>query len=161
MITCYFENGNKDGLRHLVTSAIIIKGSEILLGKRGTFQGKPILESGKWSLIGGFLDRDETLIQGVTREVKEETGYVITNVRPFYIVDNPNRRNDVDRQNVKFTFLADIGSEDIIKNEETTELKWFDINELPLDSEIAFDFADDLNLYKRYLKEKFPIPVLG
>ena len=55
MITCSFENGDKTSLRHLTVNAIVIKNDQILLGKRGTFNGKPILESGKWGLLGGFL----------------------------------------------------------------------------------------------------------
>ena len=55
MITCYFENNNKAFLRHVTVNAIVIKDNQVLLGKRGTFNGKPILESGKWGLLGGFL----------------------------------------------------------------------------------------------------------
>ena len=55
MIICSFENGNKTSLRHVTVNAIVIKDNQVLLGKRGTFNGKPILESGKWGLLGGFL----------------------------------------------------------------------------------------------------------
>lgn len=75
MITCIFENNNKTSLRHVTVNAIIVKNNQILLGKRGTLNGKPILESGKWGLLGGFFGRDENLEQAVKREVMEEGGW--------------------------------------------------------------------------------------
>ncbi|EKE13757.1 MAG: hypothetical protein ACD_12C00835G0001 [uncultured bacterium] len=51
MINCFFENNNKASLRHITVNAIAVKHNQILLGKRGTFKGKPILESGKWGLL--------------------------------------------------------------------------------------------------------------
>ncbi len=160
MITCYFENGSKDSLRHVTVAVIIVKGKKVLLGKRGTLNGKPILESGKWALIGGFVDRDETFIEAAKREVMEETRLQIDNLKLFRIVDNPNRPNE-DRQNISVVFVATSvkGTSEI--NEETTDLDWFDLDNLPPKEQIAFDFYDCLELYKKYLKEEFPIPVLG
>jgi 8-oxo-dGTP diphosphatase len=159
MITCTFENGNKDSLRHVVIGVIIIKDRKVLLAKRGTFQGKPVLESGKWALTGGFMDRDETGIQAAKREVKEELGIEITNLKLLHIVDNPYRRNDIDRQNINLVFIGDFAGGEIKTNEEVTEVKWFDLDNLPPIEEIAFDFYDELMFYKKYLKENFQIPV--
>ena len=83
----------------------------MLLGKRGTLNGKPILESGKWALLGGFFGRDENLEQAVKREVKE--------------------------------------------------LKWFELDNLPTKAVMAFDHGEDIEIYLRYLKEKFQLPLLG
>ena len=55
MITCTFENKNKASLRHVTVNAIVVKDNQVLLGKRGTVNGKPVLESGKWGLLGGFF----------------------------------------------------------------------------------------------------------
>lgn len=159
MINCSFENGDKVGLRHLVVGVIITKDNKVLLSKRGTFNGKPILESGKWSLIGGFVDRDETLIEAAKREVKEETGWTIDNLKLFNIVDSPHRPNDNGRQNVSMVFIADAVSQIQITTEEVTDLKWFDLNNLPAKKEIAFDHSDALELYKNYLKKKLPLPI--
>lgn len=159
MINCSFENGDKVGLRHLVVGVIITKGNKVLLSKRGTFNGKPILESGKWSLIGGFVDRDETLLEAAKREVMEETGWTIDNLRLFNIVDNPERPNDNGRQNVSMIFIADAVSQIKITTEEVTDLKWFGLNNLPTKKEIAFDHSDALELYKNYLKKKLPLPI--
>ena len=161
MISCSFENGDKVGLRHVVVGVILIKDGKILLEKRGTFRGKPILENGKWALIGGYLDRDETLVECCKREAMEETGWKIDNLKLFRVVDNPNRPNDNGRQNVSFVFIADAISQIPVNSEEVLELKWFDLNDLPPQEQIAFDFGDALNRYKEYVRENFPIPQIG
>jgi ADP-ribose pyrophosphatase YjhB (NUDIX family) len=161
VITCYLENGDKVGLRHVTVSTIILKDKKILLERRGTFHGKPILESGKWALVGGFVDRNETLVEAAKREAREETGWEINNFRLFRIDDDPERLNDAERQNIGFIFITEAITQIPSKTEEVTELKWFGIDELPSPDKIAFDFSEDLDLYKKYLKEKFPLPVLG
>lgn len=159
MINCTFENGNKVNLRHVTVNSIIVKDGKVLLGKRGTYNGKPILEFGKWGLIGGFFDRDETLMEAAKREAMEETGWKIDNLILFQIDDSPYRSKE-DRQNVDILFIAEATDQINIVSEEVKELKWFDLDDLPLKEEMAFDFYDYLQRYIKYLKEKFPIPIL-
>lgn len=161
MINCQFENKSKAGLRHVVVGVLIVKGRKVFLTKRGTYKGKPILESGKWSLPGGFMDRDETLVGTAKREVWEETGWKIDKLKLFRIVDNPKRPHDGDRQNVSFEYIANPVNQVPTKNEEVMEARWFDLDALPSRNEVAFDFYDTLVLLKKYLKKKFPLPVLG
>ena len=156
MITCYFENSNKASLRHVTVNAIVIKNNQVLLGKRGTFNGKPIPESGKCGLLGGFFNRNENLVQADKREVMEESGWEIENLQLFRINDNPNRPHE-DRQNVDIIFIANAVKQTKTSDEEVSELQWFDLDKLP---EIAFDHGDAVDLYKKYLKEKFQLPVL-
>lgn len=160
MITCTFENNNKISLRHITVNAIVIKNNQILLGKRGTFNGKPIPESGKWGLLGGYFNRDENLTQAIKRETMEESGWEINDLRLFRINDNPNRPRE-DRQNVDMIFLANAVKQIKTSDEEVSKLQWFDLDKLPAKQEIAFDHGDSLELYKKYLKEKFSLPILG
>jgi 8-oxo-dGTP diphosphatase len=160
MINCQFENGDKVSLRHVTLGAIVIKDNKVLLGKRGTFKNKKILEYGKWGLLGGFFDRDENFEQAIKREVMEESGWTIKNLELFRIVDNPNRPKE-DRQNVDFVFLADAIEKVGEHDEEVKELKWFEIDKLPKKEETAFDHGDSLEFYQKYSKEKFKLPVWG
>ena len=157
MITCTFEDNKKAFLRHVTVNAVVVKDNQVLLGKRGTFNGKPISESGKWGLLGGFFNHGENLIQAIKREVMEESGWEIDSLRLFRINDNPNRPKE-DRQNVDIIFIANAVKQIKTSDEEVSELQWFDLNKLP---EIAFDHGDSLELYKKYLKEEFSIPILG
>lgn len=160
MLTCIFENKQATSLRHVTVNAVVVKNNQILLGKRGTYKGKPMLEAGKWGLLGGYLGRDETLVQAVKREVMEESGWEIDDVQLLRINDNPNRPKE-DRQNVDIVFIAKAVKQVGTSDEEVKELKWFDLEALPPVDLIAFDHGDSIELYRKYQKDKITIPVLG
>jgi len=65
MITCHFENNNLANLRHVTVNCLVIRDKSILLARRS----HELLEGGKWGLLGGFLEQDETCIDGARREV--------------------------------------------------------------------------------------------
>jgi 8-oxo-dGTP diphosphatase len=160
VINCIFENGNKDSLRHVTVNTIVIKDNQVLLGKRGSLNSKPIPESGKWGLLGGFFDRDENLVQAAKREILEESGWEIDDIKLFRINDNPNRPKE-DRQNLEFIFFARGIKQVKTPDEEVRELKWFDLDKLPPKDLIAFDHEEDLEFYISYLKNKVILPLLG
>src|SRR5437870_3100985 len=107
MLKCEFENGNSASLRHVVTDNLVIRGDEILMVKRRS----ELVEGGKWGVVGGFMDRDETIEQSVRREIMEETGYDVSDVVLLRIIDRPDRPNDADRQNVSFVHFCTAGSQ--------------------------------------------------
>lgn len=161
MISCTFENGNlaSPGLRHVTTSVIVLRDGQVLFGKRATHNGKPILEQGKWGLPGGYFDRDESLKQGVKREIMEETGWEVDDIQLFRIVDHPDRPHE-DRQNVDFVFIAQAIKQTGGSDEEVSEIKWFPLDVLPPMDQIAFDHGEDLELYRNYLSVPHPLPLL-
>lgn len=160
MITCTFEHGASTFLRHVTVNAILTKDGKILLGKRGTYKGRPLEEMGKWALIGGFVDRDENLEQAIRREIREECGCEIGTITLFHIKDNPDRKAE-DRQNIEFVYIIEAISEPSGSDEEVTCLEWFAIDQLPPIEDMAFDHRDDLVLYKKYLSQPFPLPFIG
>jgi len=140
MITCIFKNYFNTSLRHLVVDSLVIKDKKILLVKRA---GK-YLETGKWALPGGFVERDETLKQAALREVWEETGYQAKLIKLLTIIDNPNRRHD-NYQNITFVYLVKALKKIQSHDSEISQVKWFDLNNLPKASEIAFDHLEIIN----------------
>jgi 8-oxo-dGTP diphosphatase len=161
MIICRFEDGGEAKLRHVTANAIVIKEGKILLGKRGTYMGgKPLLEAGKWSLIGGFLSRDETIQQALAREIKEETGWEVKNFTLLHIKDHPDRQNE-DRQNVEFVYIVEAVRQEGKSDEEVSKLEWFSPDTIPPEENIAFDHADDLKIYQDYLNKTIPLPYFG
>lgn len=154
MITCQFENGNKTvNLRHVVIDALVLRNNQVLLEKRNA----KLIEGGKWALAGGYVEKDETLIEALKREILEETGYRIKNIRLIRIIDNPNRPNEK-RQNVAFIFKCQAGKKVGDHDWEVDEIQWFDLNNLPPKESIAFDHYDDIQFYKR---NKNKLLVLG
>jgi len=162
MITCTFENGNvaNPGLRHITVNAIVVKDGQVLMGLRAAVPGLTMLEVGKWALIGGFFDRDETLIVAVRREVMEESGWEIDNIQLFRINDLPTRPME-DRQNVDMIFLVHAVKQTGTHDQEVKELKWFPLDSLPPMDQIAFDHGEDLEIYKKYLNSPQDLPLLG
>ncbi len=46
-------------------------------------------DNGRWVMPSGALELDETLLEGMTREVKEETGLEVVSARPMGIYTYP------------------------------------------------------------------------
>lgn len=155
MINCKFENGKEASLRHVTVDTLVLNKNKILLIKR---TGK-LLEGGKWGLVGGFVDRNETLKEAVERETMEESGYKIKNIKLLTIRDNPDRPKE-DRQNISFVFICEalekIGDSDW----EVDDQKWFDLSNIPDQEEVAFDHYEDIQLYLKHLENKIPLPII-
>lgn len=156
MITCYFDDKTKVKLRHITVNAFLVKGNKVLLAKRSP---KAFREPNKWTVPGGYLDHHETMSQGLIREIKEETGYKIIPKQLFIINDNPNRTGDLKKQNVTFIFLVKVIKKTGHHDHEISVVKWFDLDNLPQDKEIAFDHSTDLKLLKQHLNNPLKLPI--
>lgn len=73
------ENCGKEVWPQLATAIIVLiqRGDEVLLVHANNFKGD------YYGLVAGFVETGETLEQAVTREVMEETGLRIRNIRYF------------------------------------------------------------------------------
>jgi len=155
MITCAFENGNKALLRHVVVHMIVEKDGALLLEKRSG----PILESGKWGLPAGFLERDETAEECALRELREETGWIGEVEKLFKINTRPDRPHE-DRQNVTLEFIVKPIQQVGEKDWESSKVEWIAIDKLlPFDA-FAFDHGETIRSYVEYRKHPFPLPII-
>jgi ADP-ribose pyrophosphatase YjhB (NUDIX family) len=156
MITCKFEDGHDVKLRHVVTHAIVEHDNKLLLEKRAG----DILETGKWSLPSGFLNRDETAVQGIIREVKEETGWLCKVETLFRIISNPDRPHE-DRQNIALEFILKPIKQVQKPDNESSKVEWISIDKLIPFSEFAFDHGESIKLYLEYRKNIFKLPLIS
>ncbi len=153
MVICTFEDGGTGQLRHAVVDGIIYRENKILLAKRAL----RLIEGGKWGLIGGYMSRDETVTEALAREVLEETGWKIAEPQLLTIRSNPDRPGE-DRQNICFVFVAEAIEENGTPDDESDELAWYSMNELPPAVQIAFDHADSIALYQEWLENPAAFP---
>ena len=155
MITCTFEKGFTAMLRHVVVHAIVEMDGKLLLEKRAG----DILETGKWSLPAGFLERDETAAQGIIRELKEETGWDGEVVSVFRVNTKPNRPHE-DRQNISIEFIVRPLKKTGEGDSESSKVEWIAIENLIPFEEFAFDHGDTIKKYLEYRSHPFPLPLV-
>lgn len=156
MITCTFEDGNQNSLRHVTVGCIVVKDGKILLERRS----EGLLEAGKWCFPGGYADRDETTLETGVRETLEETGWEVANLQLMRINDNPNRPHE-DRQNIDFIYIADAVEKRGEGDWESDAVQWFPLEDLPSIDQIAFDHYDSIKLYMEHLKKPRQLPIWG
>jgi len=98
---------NKSIFTRLATRSIAIKGNDILLLYTARYED--------YSLPGGGLDSGEDKIEGMMRELSEETGAKdIENIKPFGIYEEyrPWYKPDYDIQHmVSYCYTCDINKE--------------------------------------------------
>ena len=69
--------------------AVIVESGRVLLVRRGH---QPL--KGKWSLPGGMLELGESLLSGVAREVREETGLEVEPIELIELLDRVHREDN-------------------------------------------------------------------
>ena len=155
MITCTFENGNTASLRHGVVDVLVLQNDKLLLVKRA----EKLLEAGKWALVGGYVERDENLLQTVEREIREETGYTVKDITFLCVRHNPDRPHE-DRQNISFVFFCTAVEKKGESDWEVVDQQWFAFDKLPEKEMIAFDHMKNIELYQKYKRNEITIPLL-
>ena len=154
MITCAFEDGGRARLRHVAVHAIVEKDGSLLLVKRAAH----LTEGGKWGLPGGFLDRDETLAEGVLRELREETGWEGQVVSLLRINSRRDRPRE-DQQNVAFDFIIEPLEKRGEPDAESSDVQWIPINRV-LSLDLAFDHMDSVRAYLDARRRSLAMPIL-
>ena len=95
--------------------------------------------AGKLGVPGGFIDFRESAEDGMRREVREEVGVEITNVR--FLVSYPNlyHYRDVIYPVVDLYFAADaLNPETAVPLDAVASIEWRNLADLP-DEELAFE----------------------
>ena len=93
---------------------------------------------GEWAIPGGFLEDDEQPEAGALRELEEETGLKLQNLKQIRAFGKPDR--DPRGRTISIAFFGEAGSEAEIKgNDDAAEAKWIAVTELP---ELAFDHSE-------------------
>lgn len=106
-----------------ISPAIIVgikKGKQILLAHNANFR------EGLYSIIAGFVEQGETLETAVKREIYEEVGLKVKNIR--YVQSRPWLSLD----SLMLGFIAEYESGEIkVDGKEILDAGWYDKNHLP------------------------------
>ncbi|HVS84421.1 MAG TPA: NUDIX domain-containing protein [Gaiellaceae bacterium] len=111
------------------TEALVLRDGRVLLSRRGIEPHK-----GKWDLPGGFLEEAEHPLDGVRRELREETGLEIEVHRFLRAGVERYGRQDV----LILSWLASAPDGEPEATDDVAELAWLAPDELPAPEEFAF-----------------------
>ncbi len=99
----------------------IVSGNKILLARNSSFPGS------WYSLIAGYVDVGESLEETVRREVKEEVGLEVTNIRYYKSQPWPLSGSMM----IGFVAEADESQPIVVDENEIAEAAWFTRGHLP------------------------------
>ncbi len=114
-------------------------------------------EKGKWSLMGGFLKKDEILDDTAIRVLNKYTGFQDIYVEQLYAFSEINR-DPVERTiSVAYYALIDVENhnEELLKN---FNAKWFSVSEVP---KLIFDHDKMISHAIRRLRYRTSIKPIG
>lgn len=105
---------------HPCVIVLVRRGDKVLLVRKSEW---PI---GRYGLVAGFLDMGECLEEAVVREVLEETGIQVENIRYIGSQSWPFPSQ------LMAGFVADYaGGEIVVEKNELEDARWFSVTELP------------------------------
>lgn len=114
---------------------VITKDAEpkVLLILRG---GEPF--KGAWAFPGGFMNMDETTEQCAIRELEEETGLRVSEIRQIGAYSKVDR--DPRGRTITVAYLAIIDEPVAVQGQDdAAKAEWFQLSDLP---HLAFDHYD-------------------
>jgi ADP-ribose pyrophosphatase YjhB (NUDIX family) len=123
----------------IIVGCIPVFEDKILLAQRNIQPQK-----GLWNLPAGFMENGETLEQGATREVLEETGAKVTIERLFAIYNIPHFNQ------VFMMFLARMSDSFFEAGVESGDIQFFSKNEIPFD---RLAFKSNVFTLEKYLNQ--------
>lgn len=107
-----------------VGAVVVNDDRDVLLIRRGTEPRK-----GEWSIPGGLIELGESLIEGIKREVSEETGLFVTPEAIVDVIDRIYRVSDDKFSQVRYHYVVVdywcrvIGGE-LIPSSDASEVAW-------------------------------------
>jgi len=124
--------------------ALVIQNDQVLLVKHTYHPG--------WCTVGGGVDRKETPVEALKRELREEVGAILTSPPELFSVylARHAKRDDY----VIFYIVTDCDFEEV-DSPEIQEKKWFALNELPRDISPATQRRIDEYLKQRTISAKW------
>ena len=127
---------------------MILKNGQLLLGRRHDDPKKAsslLNGAGTWTMPGGKLHFGETFEEGAIREVLEETGIKLHNVKVICV----NQDMVETTHFITIGLFSDVfsGEPTVMEPDEITEWHWFDLNNLP--NPIYFQSAKVLECYNQ------------
>lgn len=153
----YLKEVSPNSITFVGVGALVISNGQVLLEQRA--------DCGLWSVPGGRVDPGENITMTAIREVKEETNLDVNIQGLFAIYSDPKygtvrkfAEDNFSKQCVDIIMLAFPTSFDIKKSDESLDVRFFDIDNLPIMTPTAIEILKD---YKIRSSDRAPLITLG
>lgn len=135
---------------HVISSIFTIENgiTKVLLIKR---KNNPYKD--KWALVGGALYNNETIIEGMQREIFEKTGLKDVSLYQYGVFDEIGKTPSIDMRMIAVGYLGLIDSSKVDILKESTNTKDYDWVDISLVPDLAFTHNEMLNDAIEKLKE--------
>jgi bifunctional NMN adenylyltransferase/nudix hydrolase len=120
----------------VTVDAVVLSAGHVILGKRDEQPGR-----GQYALPGGFLMPDERIVDGMVRELIEETGIKLQplvikrNIRSSLVVDDPKRggrgRNITHAYLIVLNDRLDEGLPKLVGADDLKAPRWVPLHTVP------------------------------
>jgi len=129
------------GPRLAADCIILIDGKVLLIHRKNEPVG--------WALPGGFVEYGETVEEAVRREMKEETGLNLDDLRQFRVYSDPGRDRRGHVVSVVFTARG-VGKPEA--GDDADRYRLIDLDDIP-EEELVFDHAQILKDFVQSTKQ--------
>jgi 8-oxo-dGTP diphosphatase len=107
-------------------AVIITRGQTVLLGRRKNAHG-----AGSWCFPGGHLEFNEDLLACARREVAEETGLTLRQIRPVAFTNDIFAQEGKHYVTLYFQAEVEAGDPQLLEPEKCEQWAWFAWDNLP------------------------------
>ncbi|MEO1444021.1 MAG: NUDIX domain-containing protein, partial [Chloroflexota bacterium] len=101
---------------------LVTRGDRVLLVQRGVDP-----EKGKWALPAGFVNAGEVPAEAAAREITEETGLTVGNVRLIDVFPNPGDGT----ADILIAYAADITGGEMAADDDAVDVGLFNDDDMP------------------------------
>lgn len=112
----------------IIVSAVVRKGDQLLFGRKSPDIGP---YPNTWHLLGGGTNDGEDLEEALKREILEEAGIKIKNIKKIFEQedDEPNKNGELTHY-IFHIFSVDYDSGELKANDDIVSLRWISEAEL-------------------------------
>lgn len=110
--------------------AVITRDNKVLLGRKPKNVGP---YPNTWVIPGGGINfGEETVEEALNREIKEECGIKVQNIKPLiFMTDNEPDKHGIPTYFVHLVYTAEYASGEVKAGDDIAGLKWIPIKDIP------------------------------
>ena len=113
--------------QRIACKAVIVKNGKVLVLREASYD--EATQVGRYGFPGGRLNPGEPFLDGLQREVREETGLVVSIGKPIFIGEWFPVIKEVKNQIVAIFFVCEPITDVVTLSEEHDEYKWINLAE--------------------------------